>query len=153
MVQRGKEPNRGMWSLPGGKIEWGESTLQAAKRELEEETNLSPNAVHWHDKPFESTDSIIVVDGAAGKQEQTTTDTSVAYHFVISQCFGVVAASSTGTSSHPPSVQPLDDAMDVQWWDMAQVQNEAKQGRMTPGVVQVVERAELLFTKGLFLCS
>ena len=30
----------GMWNLPGGKIEEGESALEAVKREVEEETNL-----------------------------------------------------------------------------------------------------------------
>lgn len=40
LVQRGKKPNRGIWSLPGGKIELGECTLDAAKRELFEETKL-----------------------------------------------------------------------------------------------------------------
>ena len=40
LVQRGREPNRGRWSFPGGKIEPGEMARQAAERETREETGL-----------------------------------------------------------------------------------------------------------------
>lgn len=40
LVQRGREPNRGRWSFPGGKIEPGETARQAAEREALEETGL-----------------------------------------------------------------------------------------------------------------
>ena len=40
LIQRGKAPNYGEWSLPGGSIELGEGTLAAGKRELLEETQL-----------------------------------------------------------------------------------------------------------------
>lgn len=40
MVRRGHEPSLGKWSLPGGRIEPGESPGQAAAREVLEETGL-----------------------------------------------------------------------------------------------------------------
>lgn len=40
LVQRGKQPNLGLWSLPGGAQELGETCKQGARRELEEETGL-----------------------------------------------------------------------------------------------------------------
>jgi 8-oxo-dGTP diphosphatase len=40
MIQRGHDPGAGLWSIPGGRIEPGETDAQALVRELLEETNL-----------------------------------------------------------------------------------------------------------------
>ena len=40
MAQRGKEPLKGWWSLPGGAVEVGESLKNAVCREVREETGL-----------------------------------------------------------------------------------------------------------------
>ena len=46
LVRRGKAPNFGRWSLPGGAQELGETAEQAAHRELAEETGLSVGPMH-----------------------------------------------------------------------------------------------------------
>jgi len=40
LVERGKEPLKGYWSLPGGAIEVGETAAEALQREVKEETGL-----------------------------------------------------------------------------------------------------------------
>jgi ADP-ribose pyrophosphatase YjhB (NUDIX family) len=47
LVRRGKPPNVGAWTLPGGAQELGETTEQAARRELLEETNLEVDTLHF----------------------------------------------------------------------------------------------------------
>ncbi len=45
LVERGKEPWKGKWSLPGGSLEFGETVRQAAARELLEETGTEADLV------------------------------------------------------------------------------------------------------------
>lgn len=40
LIERGRGVGRGLWSIPGGRVEFGETLAQAAKRELYEETGL-----------------------------------------------------------------------------------------------------------------
>lgn len=40
LVKRGKDPERGRWSVPGGSVEPGETLQQAAQREVYEETGI-----------------------------------------------------------------------------------------------------------------
>jgi 8-oxo-dGTP diphosphatase len=40
LIQRGHEPSQGLWSFPGGRIELGETLIQAVIREVREETGV-----------------------------------------------------------------------------------------------------------------
>jgi ADP-ribose pyrophosphatase YjhB (NUDIX family) len=41
MIRRGHAPSRGLWSLPGGRVEPGETPAEAVAREVREETGLA----------------------------------------------------------------------------------------------------------------
>lgn len=41
LVLRNREPGKNEWALPGGFVETGESPVEAARRELEEETGIT----------------------------------------------------------------------------------------------------------------
>lgn len=41
LIRRGRAPRLGEWSLPGGRIELGERAVEAALRELREETGVT----------------------------------------------------------------------------------------------------------------
>ncbi len=40
LIERGKPPSEGLWSIPGGRLEAGESLIEACRREVKEETGL-----------------------------------------------------------------------------------------------------------------
>ncbi|MBW3625096.1 MAG: NUDIX hydrolase [Armatimonadetes bacterium] len=40
LIRRGREPNYGQWSFPGGAVELGETSRECAAREAKEETGL-----------------------------------------------------------------------------------------------------------------
>jgi ADP-ribose pyrophosphatase YjhB (NUDIX family) len=44
LIRRGHDPGRGLWSLPGGRVEAGETLAAAVEREVLEETGLAVRA-------------------------------------------------------------------------------------------------------------
>lgn len=130
LVKRGQEPGKGTWSLPGGKLEFGESLSEGAARELAEETNIAipSDRIHF----FTSTD-VVVKDGAV-----------VTYHYVISQATVVADANAMPVAG--------DDADAVGWFRAADLEDGSLTvavpstggGPISPGVAGVVGRARRL---------
>lgn len=68
LVQRKNPPDAGLWGFPGGHVELGESALEAAARELVEETG-----VHAHPQRYLTNVDVITRD----------TNGAVAHHFLL----------------------------------------------------------------------
>jgi 8-oxo-dGTP diphosphatase len=47
LIQRGRAPGKGLWSLPGGRVEPAESDREAVVREVAEETGLVVEVVDF----------------------------------------------------------------------------------------------------------
>lgn len=47
LARRRNAPDAGLWGLPGGHVEWGETALNAAAREVQEETAITVSPVQY----------------------------------------------------------------------------------------------------------
>lgn len=65
LVRRGQAPSRGLWSLPGGRVEAGENWAEAAMREVREETSIiasDPRFVGIVERDSESGTTYLIAD-------------------------------------------------------------------------------------------
>ncbi len=92
LVRRGQGPAVGKWSVPGGRVEWGETLAAAVVREVAEETGLEASC-----------------DGFAGWVERMGEE----YHYVIVDFWMTVE------SQGPPVAG--DDAAEARWVPLAEL--------------------------------
>ncbi len=133
LVQRGKEPNKGRWSFPGGKLELGETAMQGGMRELSEETQFAEqDQLQWYSETIATNDSIILAnDGTAD------------VHYLIAVCFAELKHVDT-----LPNVKAADDAANAQWWRVEDLVNV----EVTPGLVERIQRTEFLYQQKVLMC-
>jgi ADP-ribose pyrophosphatase YjhB (NUDIX family) len=101
LVRRGRAPNFGSWTLPGGAQELGETAEAAARRELAEETGLSVGALH-----LAGTVDLIRPDP----------DGRVRFHYTI------IDFAALWVSGEP---RPGDDAAETLWASFDQLEGHA----------------------------
>ena len=67
LVKRGREPGRGLWAVPGGKVEWGETLAEAVQREVREETGIVTDVgnVVWIGESIGPSHHFVLIDFSA----------------------------------------------------------------------------------------
>lgn len=113
LAERGGEPLKGYWSLPGGVLETGESLEEGIRREVFEETGLH-----------------VQTDGIAKVFERIMRDAEgrAEYHYVLIDYFCKVVG---GTPC------PGDDCSNVRWFRLTELPHL----RLTEGTLGVIEEA------------
>ena len=102
MIQRGHEPARGKWSIPGGLMEVGETLHAAVAREVEEETGLR-------------VEPVAMVEVVERILRDESPDAQVRYHYVLVDylCRPMGNAGDAGHAIH--AVRAASYASDVRW--------------------------------------
>ena len=64
LVKRGREPGKGLWAVPGGKVHAGETLRGAVEREVKEETGLDVDAgdVVWVGESIGDHGHLVLID-------------------------------------------------------------------------------------------
>jgi len=122
LVQRSKHPDAGLWGFPGGHVELGETALEAAARELLEETSVIA-------QPRAYLDNVDVIERDA--------DGQVRFHYLLA---GVICDYISGTPAAG------DDALDAAWVSFEDI--DAGRIACSRNVGRVAQAARAAQTKG-----
>ena len=112
LVERGREPLKGYWSLPGGVLETGESLKDGIRREVREETGLEIEPLEIAEV-FER-----IMRDAEGQAE---------YHYVLIDYICRVTGGTLGAA---------DDSSAVAWVKRGDLGDY----KLTEGTLPVIER-------------
>jgi len=115
LIKRASEPDKGLWSVPGGMVEVGEKVEEAAIREAKEETGLEIEIV----KDLGAVDKIVRDD--VGK---------IKYHFII---IDYLAEPVSGEMHHH------DDALDAKWVQP----RDFRKYKMSPTLLDLLRKINL----------
>ena len=121
LVKRGRAPGLDLWSVPGGLVELGETTVEAACREVAEETGLK-----------------VRIAGVVGLLDRVTRDAEgrVRYHWVLVDYLAVPESTET--------LRAGSDAAEVRWGTI----DEVERLPITEGLSDMIRRAVALSGAG-----
>jgi 8-oxo-dGTP diphosphatase len=115
MILRGHEPGKGLWSIPGGRIEPGESDDQAVIREVREETGL---------------------EVSCGRLLGTARIPGLAATVVVIRDYEAFLAPGTADGAGATATPTAgDDAADVRWVSDAEAGEMDARGEITGGLL------------------
>ena len=117
LIQRGHAPSAGRWSIPGGRVELGETLPEALRREIQEECGLDVTIG----------DVAIILDRIT-----RDSDGSVRSHYLILDFW---ATPASGPS--PSVVRASSDAADAGWFTLDQI----RQLPTTPNLLDYLREA------------
>ena len=106
LIKRGTAPRLGQWSLPGGRLEWGETTKVAALRELAEETGVQARLLGLVD----------VLDGLF--TSRTTGETTRHYVMIDYAARWVSGEPVAGDDAAEARFVSLAEALEMVEWDV-----------------------------------
>lgn len=115
LIKRGREPNLGKWSVPGGRVELGETLEEAVKREVLEETGLE----------VELGDLAGVCDLIVKHDEQ------ISFHYVLLDYYATIVSGIPAAAS---------DATECRWVSLDQI----KEYDVTPSLIDRLRQNGLI---------
>ena len=113
LIERGRQPLKGFWSIPGGVVETGETLEEAVRREVLEETGLSV-------KPLRLVEVFERITRDRGGRAE--------YHYVLLDYLCTPVGGRLCAA---------DDCRAAEWVE----RTDLKRYRLTEGTLEVIEKA------------